>query len=472
MSDKPNILFFQLDNVSPGDFGCYGGGMVIGAKTPNIDRFAEDSMMLTNYNTEAQCVPSRSALMTGRHSTRTGCVSVLPGCGLVAWELTIADQLKQLGYRNACLGKWHCGNEPGRYPTDKGFDYWYGIGGTWDEAVWPSDKWFRDAGMKESMVLESTGAGHLEEVKVLDEEVRKNFDLTTLEKGKQWMEDAVAADEPFFLYFNHSNVHFPVLPRDDYVDSSDGGPVSDCIQMVDGDFQQMLDKIDELGIKDNTIVVFAADNGRDTSFHPPGSKGAQGNFRGGYFSTYEGNHRTVCIARWPGKIESGTTSDGMMHIVDWFPTMMNLLDRGDLVPTDRVLDGVDQSAMIRGEQEDSNREHFPMFFDENYVGMRYRNFKILTHKVEDGSQQIQKLAMPHVQNLTVDPDEEMPYNFGTWHTWVLYQVYGPRSVAFQKSLVGDAVPKGAPLDFNPKAKADEARETPILDAIHHFFHGG
>jgi arylsulfatase len=80
--------------------------------------------------------------------------------------------------------------------------------------------------------------------------------------------------------------------------------------------------------------------------------------------------------------------------------------------------------------------------------------------------------MPHVQNLTVDPDEEMPYNFGTWHTWVLYQVYGPRSVAFQKSLVGDAVPKGAPLDFNPKAKADEARETPILDALHHFFHGG
>ena len=95
MPDSPNILFFQLDNVSPQDFGCYGGGMVIGAETPNIDRFASEGMMLTNYNTEAQCVPSRSALMTGRHSTRTGCVSVLPGCGLVSWELTIADQLKQ-----------------------------------------------------------------------------------------------------------------------------------------------------------------------------------------------------------------------------------------------------------------------------------------------------------------------------------------------------------------------------------------
>ena len=126
--------------------------------------------------------------------------------------------------------------------------------------------------------------------------------------------------------------------------------------------------------------------------------------------------------------------------------------------------------MICDTQAESNREHFPMFFDENYVGMRYRNFKVLTHKVEDGSQPIQKLAMPHVQNLTVDPDEEMPYNYGSWHTWVLYQVYGPRSIEYQQSLKGDAVPKGAPLDFNPKAP--DARETPVLDAIHDFFHGG
>jgi arylsulfatase len=161
--------------------------------------------------------------MTGRHSARTGCISVLPGCGLVAWELTIADQLKELGYNNCILGKWHCGNDEGRYPTDKGFDYWYGIGGTWDEAMWPTDKWFKEAGMKPSYVLESTGPGHLEKLEVLDVEVRKNFDIATLEKGQQWMEDSVAKDEPFYLYFNHSNVHFPTLPRDEYIDSSNGG---------------------------------------------------------------------------------------------------------------------------------------------------------------------------------------------------------------------------------------------------------
>lgn len=135
-----------------------------------------------------------------------------------------------------------------------------------------------------------------------------------------------------------------------------------------------------------------------------------------------------------------------MHIVDWFPTLLSLVGHQESIPTDRVLYGVDQSALIRGEQEDSNREHFPMFFGQNYVGMRYRNFKILTHRVEDGSQPIQKLAMPHVQNLTVDPDEEMTYYYEKIHTWVLYQVYGPKSVEYQKSLAGDAVPKRAPLD--------------------------
>jgi len=101
MSNKPNILFFHVDNISQGDFGCYGGAFALGAQTPNVDKFADESLLLTNYNVEAQCTPTRSALMTGRHSVRTGCITALPGSGLVAWEQTIADQLKELGYNNA-----------------------------------------------------------------------------------------------------------------------------------------------------------------------------------------------------------------------------------------------------------------------------------------------------------------------------------------------------------------------------------
>ncbi|WP_061962674.1 sulfatase-like hydrolase/transferase [Demequina aurantiaca] len=452
MTRKPNVLYFHVDNISTGDFGCYGGAFPLGARTPHTDAFADAGLKLTNYNVEAQCTPTRSALMTGRHSVRTGCTTVMPGAGLVAWEVTMADVLKDQGYRNAILGKWHCGDEEGRYPTDHGFDYWYGIGGTWDECMWPDDKWFQSDDVEPSYVLESTGQGHLERVKVLDRDVRRNIDLDFLSKAEDWMTDSVEADEPFFLYFNHSNIHFPTLAREEYEDSSDGGPLADCLQMLDGDFQRLLDKLDELGIREDTIVVFAGDNGRDTTFHGPDNRGSEGNFRGGYFSTYEGNNRTVCLVNWPNQIPSGT-SDEMMHVVDWFPTLMNLMDMSDLVPTDRVLDGVDQSKFLRREQEESNRNDFPMFFGQLQVGMRYRNFKVLTHKVEDGTAPILQLATPHVYNLTVDPGESTPYNYDQIHSWVLYKVFMPKVQAFNESLKNDAVPFGSPLDFNPKVDA-------------------
>jgi arylsulfatase len=470
MADKPNILYFHMDNVSHGDFGCYGGAFPIGAETPNVDRFAQESKILTNYNVEAQCTPTRSALMTGRHSVRTGCISVVRGSGIVSWERTIASQLKELGYNNAILGKWHCGNEPGRYPTDFGFDYWYGIGGTWDEALWPTDPWFQKSGLEPHHVQESTGPGHFEELEVLDLDVRQNIDLTFLEKGKQWMEDSVAKDEPFFIYFNHSNVHLPTLPREEYIHSSNGDSLADCIQMIDGDFQQLLDKIDELGIKDNTIVVFAADNGRDTSFHAKGNRGAAGNFRGGYFSTYEGNNRTVCVTRWPGKIEPGQ-SDGMMHVTDWFPTLMNLVGYEEGIPTDRVLDGIDQSAFIRGEQEESNREYFHMFFDKLHVGMRWRNFKVLTHKIEDGFAPIQKLATPHILNLTVNPDEDQPVYFSAVSSWILYDIYGPKTRELMGSLAADSIPFGSPADYDPhEADDDKEKDHPLLEKLGEVFH--
>ncbi|WP_040493195.1 sulfatase-like hydrolase/transferase [Ilumatobacter nonamiensis] len=452
MSERPNLLFFHVDNISTGDFGCYGGGITLGAETPNVDRFADDGLKLTNYNVEAQCTPTRSALMTGRHSVRTGCTSVMPGNGLVSWETTIAQSLKDIGYRNAIMGKWHCGKEEGRYATDHGFDYWYGIGDTWDVAMWPDDKFFKRTDLEPEYVIESTGPGHLENVKVLDREVRKDIDLDFLEKGEQWMRDSVAADEPFFLYFNHSNMHFPTLPRDEYIDSSDGGPVADCIQMVDGDFGRLLDVLDELGIRDNTIVIFAGDNGRDTTFHAPNNQGSEGNWRGGYFSTYEGNNRTVGLVQWADKLRTGA-SDEMFHVVDWYPTLMHIMGHGEHLPADRVLDGVDQSRFLAGEQDTSEREHFMMFFDELLVGMRYRNFKVLTHVVENGFAPIQKLATPHIYNLTVNPDENTPYNFNEVHSWVLYKVFMPKVAEFQASLQHDAVPKGAPLDYDPTAPA-------------------
>ena len=211
--------------------------------------------------------------------------------------------------------------------------------------MWPDDKWFQDEGLEPAYIMESTAKGDLRNIKILDQDVRRDIDLEFMDKACDWMEDATEKDEPFFVYFNHSNIHFPVLPRAEYEDKSNGGPVADCIQMIDSDFQVLLDKIDALGQRDNTVVIFAGDNGRDDSFHAPGNRGSGGPWRGGYFSTYEGNNHTPGIIRWPGKVEPGK-SDGIMHVTDWFPTLLTLIGQPEKVPTDRVIDGIDQTALL------------------------------------------------------------------------------------------------------------------------------
>ena len=451
MTNKPNILYFHMDNTGVGDWGPYGGAYPLGAKTPNVDRFAREALVLQSYAPEAQCTPTRSALMTGRHAIRTGCITAIGHAGLVTWEVTIADKLKELGYSNVCLGKWHCGETIGRLPTDNGFDYWYGPPQSWDNAEWPDDKWFKDEGLDPAYIMESKAKGDLRNIKVLNRDVRRDIDLEFLDKACRWMEDAKQKDQPFFIYFNHSNIHFPVLPRAEYKDKSKGGPVADCIQMIDGDFQVLLDKIDALGQRENTIVIFAGDNGRDDSFHAPGNRGSSGPWRGGFFSTYEGNNHTACIVRWPGRIKPGM-SDGMMHVTDWFPTLLTLIGHPEKVPTDRVIDGIDQAAFITGQQEKSNRIKFPMYFDALHVGWRYKNFKVLTHKIEHGLAPIQQLAIPHGMNLTVNPDEDLPMQYEDAHSWLLYKVIPALNQEWNASLKKDRVPFMAPLDFNPYDK--------------------
>jgi arylsulfatase len=143
---KPNILFVLMDNLGYGELGCYGGGVLRGAPTERIDRLASEGTRLTNFNVEAQCTPSRAALMTGRYAVRTGNASVpidTPRYGLVQWEYTMAEMLSDVGYITGAFGKWHLGRTEGRYPTDQGFDEWYGIPNSSDEAFWPDSSMYR-----------------------------------------------------------------------------------------------------------------------------------------------------------------------------------------------------------------------------------------------------------------------------------------------------------------------------------------
>jgi arylsulfatase A-like enzyme len=321
-SGPPNIVYFLVDNLGYGEFGCYGGGILRGADTRRIDAFATEGMKLLNFAPEAQCTPSRSALMTGRYAIRSGNHTVaLPGeeGGLVRWEKTIADILSARGYATACVGKWHIGESDGRWPTDHGFDEWYGPPRTWDESLWPDDPWYDPKRDGLTSMMESRHGESARAVKQLTLDVRRDVDVEFLARSKAFMKRSVEARKPFFLYFNHSLMHMPTIPRAEFKGKSGQGDWADCLLELDGDFAAILDSLKELGVDNNTIVVFSGDNGPE-EIEP--WRGTPGFFEGSYFTGMEGSLRTPCLVRYPGRVPAGELSNEIVHITDMFTTLL------------------------------------------------------------------------------------------------------------------------------------------------------
>ena len=221
MAERPNILFFHVDNLGFGELSCYSGGPFRGTWTRRIDAFAGQGFRLTNYAPEAQCTPTRSALLTGRHAIRSGNHSVplgsSGGWGLVAWEQTLGDVLSAAGYGCAAYGKWHVGEGPGRWPTDKGFQEWYGPPRTYDESLWPDDPWYdpqRDPVSR--MVAIKRGDRDVTEGDQLTLDVRRDCDREYLRRASAFIRAKAGQGVPFFVYFNHSLMHMPVIPREEF----------------------------------------------------------------------------------------------------------------------------------------------------------------------------------------------------------------------------------------------------------------
>ena len=321
--DKPNIIFFFVDNLGFGELGCYGGGILRGADTARIDRFAYEGTRLTNFAPEAQCTPSRSALMTGRYAARSGTQSVpIPGLGdggLVAWERTIAEILSDPGYATLILGKWHLGHSQGRWPTDHGFDAWYGIPRSYDECLWSEDPWYDPQRDPVSYVMEGRKGEPAREVEQLTVDVRRDIDVEYERRARDFIKRNADAGRPFFLYYCHSLLHLPTIPRAEFKGATGHGDFADCLLELDHDFGRLLDHLDQLGIVENTIVVFFGDNGPEES-QP--WRGTSGFFEGSYFTGMEGSLRTPCIIRWPGRVPAGRSSDEIVHITDLFTTMV------------------------------------------------------------------------------------------------------------------------------------------------------
>ncbi len=424
---KPNIVFMLMDNLGYGELGVYGGGILRGAATPRIDALAGEGMRLLNFNVEAQCTPSRSALMTGRFAIRSGTYEVPIGGapdGLTLWEITIAELLSAQGYATGMWGKWHLGSAEERFPTRQGFDEWYGIPRTYDEAMWPSlnetKGMWPSVGNRQGWNAKVVHPEHIYEARKgekarqigeLNVDNRRTMEAEITSRAVEFIRRNARADKPFYAYVSFSLVHMPTLPNLEFAGRTGNGDWADCLAEMDYRTGQILDAIKEAGIEDNTLVVFTSDNGPEAT-HP--WKGDSGPWRGTYFTAMEGSLRVPFIVRWPGKVPAGRVSNEIVHIVDLYTTLARV--GGAEVPRDRPIDGADQLDFFVGRQETSNREGFPAYVADRLSAVKWRNWKAHLIWQDNMYAPPQTLPLPKIVDLLRDLKEER--DVAAYNSWV------------------------------------------------------
>ena len=422
--DKPNIVIVFMDNFGWGEPGFNGGGITRGAPTPRMDKLADEGFRFTNFNVEVQCTPSRSALMTGRYAIRSGNGTVPLGegvYGLVQWEITMAEMLSANGYNTGMFGKWHLGRTEGRFPTDQGFDEWYGVPNSTDESTYSSMEGFSQSGVPETYVMSSMKGDVPEKVRPYNLTYRPLIDRDLTDKAKAFMARSVEEEKPFFVYLPYTATHFPTMPHPQFEGKSGHGPWADLLMQIDSYVGELQDKIDELGVSDNTLFIFTADNGPEAIFYnstnltvETSMQGSAGPWRGTLFTGFEGALRVPFVMKWPGKIESGISSDEIVHAMDLFPTIAAITNSA--LPDDRIIDGIDMSDFFMGKKDTSGREGFIVYMGNDIFGVKWRNWK-LHFEEQDGWNTIKHTyTMPRVYNLYEDPQERNNVLFP--HTWV------------------------------------------------------
>jgi arylsulfatase len=416
--DKPNIVLVVMDNFGYGEIGVYGGGVLRGAPTPNIDSIAEEGFQLTNFNVEAECTPSRSALMTGRYGIRTRIQPDGPPRdiwhGITRWEITLAEMLSDAGYATGMFGKWHLGNTEGRFPTDQGFDEWYGIPNSSDQAFWPdSDSFQKDAGVKFTRIMTAKRNQKPKEHEVYGRAKRATIDREITDHAIDFIKRKAKLKQPFFAYLPYTQTHEPVDAHPDFKGKTGNGSFADVLAQTDAYVGELLTTVAELGLKENTIFIFTSDNGREGIKR---SFGFTGPWRGTMFSPYEGSLRVPFLIRYPAKIPAKQVSNDIVHLIDLFPTLASFV--GGEIPQDRVLDGVDQSDFLMAKSSKSSRESVIIYIGNELFGAKWRNWKILLKEIDAESYAIHTMAYPSIYNLIVDPKEEEPETFYLDDTWV------------------------------------------------------
>jgi arylsulfatase len=454
-AEKPNIVLVFLDNFGWGEPGFNGGGIIRGAPTPRLDQVATEGLRLTNFNVEVQCTPSRSAIMTGRYAIRSGNGTVPLGegvYGLVQWEVTMAEMLSEAGYATGMYGKWHLGRTAGRFPTDQGFDEWYGVPNSTDEAVYSSAPGFAESGLNESFVMDGKRGEAPEKVRPYRLDYRPLIDRDLTDRAINFMRRQAKAGKPFFVYLPYTATHFPTMPHPDFVGKSGRGLWGDMLMQVDSYVGELLDTLDELEIANDTIFIFTADNGPEalsagetsltveTAMH-----GSSGPWRSTLFTGYEGALRVPFAVRWPKRIEAGRVSDDIVHAMDLFPTLAKIA--GGKVPQDRVIDGVDMSDFLLGKQQHSNRDGFIVYMGNDVFGVKWRDWKLHFKEQTGWNGVLREYTMPRVYNLISDPRERDNVLFP--HTWVPKAALPQLEEHIASLKKHPPIPAGAPDPYQP-----------------------
>jgi arylsulfatase A len=376
----PNILLILCDDLGYGDLGCYGSKI----RTPNLDRLAAEGVRFTNFcSADPVCSPSRAALLTGRYPTRVGVPKVLfpqDAGGLNLDETTLADVLKERGYRTMCIGKWHLGRPAQYLPTSRGFDEYFGI-------PYSNDMNPRVL-MHNTQVIEQTA--NLETLTQRYTEQAKRF--ITESNGK-----------PFFLYLPHTYPHIPLGASPRFRGKSAAGLYGDVLEELDWSAGELVRTLRQNGLDRNTLILFSSDNG-------PWYQGSPGRLRGRKNTTYEGGVREPFIAHWPGRIPGGRVCDGLASMMDLFPTVAKLC--GAALPK-KPLDGIDIWPMLTGETAAIERPPLLYFDNWDLQCARWMHWKlhIARHNTAaytpapPGGRHSYILARPELYNLAVDPDE-------------------------------------------------------------------
>jgi arylsulfatase len=445
--EKPNILVIWGDDIGQSNISAYTFGLM-GYQTPNIDRIAREGMMFTDYYGEQSCTAGRSSYITGQSVYRTGLSKVgLPGAelGMQEEDPTIAGLLKAQGYVTGQFGKNHLGDKDEHLPTNHGFDEFFGnlyhlnAEEEPENEDYPKDPKFRER-FGPRGVIKSSADGNIEDTGPLTKKRMETVDDETITAALDFIDRAHKAGKPFYVWWNGTRMHFRTHVKDELRGISGQDEYGDGMVEHDMHVGQLLKKLDDLGIADNTIVHYSTDNGPHMNTWPDA---ATSPFFGEKNTNWEGGWRVPSMVRWPGKIEAGSVSNQVMHHMDWLPTYLaaagepnikEKLKKGGVEAIGRSykvhLDGYDFLPHLTGKEENGPRREVFYFADTGELtALRYNDWKAIFLEQKEYTtlrawiEPWTPLRVPLIFNLRRDPYERAFRTSNTYYDWLIDRVF-------------------------------------------------